>query len=45
MRLFVAPRVQLTEPTYGESDGIVMMTLGMRLLPVAGNDEVVFRTR
>ena len=40
-----APKVQLTNPQYGESDGIVMLTLDMRFLPSSGGDEVTFRTK
>lgn len=41
----LATRVQLTEPTYGEVDGIVMMSMGLRFLPTIGNDDVTFRTK
>lgn len=41
----VASKVQLTEPQYGEQDGIVMLTMGMRFLPSGGNDEVTLRTK
>jgi hypothetical protein len=40
-----APKVQLTEPSYGDMDGVVMLTMNMRLLPSAGNDEVKFTTK
>ena len=40
-----APKVQLTEPQYGEQDGIVMLTMGMRFLPTSGNDECTLRTK
>lgn len=41
----VATKVQLTEPQYGEQDGIVMVSMGMRFLPTAGNDEIVLRSK
>lgn len=40
-----APKVQMTNPRYSELDGIVMMTLDMRMLPSSGNDEVKFSTK
>lgn len=42
---FVAQKAQLTEPQYGELDEIVMLQMGMRFVPTAGNDELVFRTK
>lgn len=35
-----APSVQLTGPKYSDSDGVSMLQMGMRLLPVSGNDEL-----
>lgn len=40
-----ASRVQLGEPQYGESDGVVMLTMALRFLPNTGNDEITFRTK
>jgi len=40
-----APKVQLTDPAYGEEDNVVMMTMGMRLLPSSGNDELKIATK
>lgn len=34
------PAVQLTNPTYQDSDGIKMLQMGMILCPSAGNDEI-----
>ncbi len=35
-----APAVQLTEPQYGEFEGVAMLQTGLVLRPNAGNDEV-----
>jgi len=37
--ILAAPSVQLTEPKYGDSDGITTIDMNLTLLPVAGNDE------
>lgn len=36
-----APKVQLTDPKYSDSDGVVMLDLGLQFLPNVGNDEIV----
>ena len=36
----VIPSAQLTEPSYGESDGVAMLNLNLNLQPGAGNDEI-----
>lgn len=36
------PRVQLTNPRYEDSEGIVMLSLDLVVMPDEGNDEVVF---
>lgn len=35
-----APAVQLTNPTLSDSDGLFHLSMGLRLIPVAGNDEL-----
>lgn len=41
-----APAVQLTQPTYGDQDGIATLQMGMQLVPGAsGNDEFTITTR
>lgn len=35
-----APAVQLTTPRYADLDGVAMLSMAMRLLPSAGNDEL-----
>lgn len=35
-----APKVQLTKPAYNDMDGVLMMQASMKLLPIAGNDEM-----
>lgn len=40
-----ATKVQMTDPQYGEQDGVVMLSMGMRFLPTVGNDEFVIRTK
>lgn len=35
-----APAVQLTEPSYGESQGVVTLSANLRLVPNAGDDEI-----
>jgi hypothetical protein len=40
-----APKVQLMNPRYGESDGISSLTLDLHLTPNAGNDEIVLTTK
>jgi hypothetical protein len=35
-----APKVQLTKPAYSDMDGVVMIQTAMKLLPIAGNDEL-----
>jgi len=39
---FTAPKVQLTNPKYSDSDGVAMMDFGMEFIPsgAAGNDEI-----
>ena len=34
------PQAQLAEPKYGDSDGIAMLEMSVRALPLVGNDEV-----
>jgi hypothetical protein len=34
------PKVQLIQPQYSEQDGITMLSLGLRVTPNAGNDEL-----
>lgn len=36
-----ACRAQLTKPSYGESDGVVTLQTGLKLLPDLGNDELI----
>jgi hypothetical protein len=36
-----APNQQLTQPSYGDKDGITMITLKQDFIPVNGNDEIV----
>lgn len=38
---FDAPKVGLTDPTYSDSDGVVMLGLGLQFQPNTGNDELV----
>lgn len=40
-----APKVQLLNPQYADSDGIAMINLGMDLQPDAGNDEVIITVK
>lgn len=40
-----APKVQLLDPSYSESDGIVMLTCKLDLLPNTGNDEFVLTVK
>lgn len=41
-----AANVQLIDPTYSESDGVAVITMGMELLPsAAGNDEWTYKTQ
>lgn len=35
-----APQQQLTDPTYGDKDGITMLTMKQTLVPLNGNDEI-----
>lgn len=42
---FDAPKVQLTEPSYSESDGIAMLSLGLQFQPDVGNDELVITVK
>ena len=35
----IAPNVQLGKPTFGESDGVQQITVPLRYVPLAGNDE------
>jgi len=35
-----APKVEIDAPTYSDDNGTLMMSIGFRPLPVAGNDEV-----
>ncbi len=39
---FTAPKVQMTNPKYSDSDGVAMMDFGMEFIPLgaAGNDEI-----
>lgn len=37
---FDAPNQQLTAPSYGDKDGITMITLKQDFIPVLGNDEI-----
>lgn len=37
---FTAPKIQLTNPKYSESDGVAMMDFGMAFIPYGGNDEI-----
>lgn len=39
-----APKVQLTAPAHGDADGVRTLSLGLRLVPSAGNDELVLAT-
>lgn len=36
------PKVQLTDPSYSDQDGIAMLNLNLQIQPDAGNDELVF---
>ena len=36
-----APKVQLTNPTYAESQGIAMLNMGLVLVPNTSNDELI----
>lgn len=40
-----AAKVQITEPTYAENDGITMLSCGLKLMPTAGNDEISIEVR
>jgi hypothetical protein len=40
-----APKVQLINPQYADSDGIAMINLGLNLQPNSGNDEVIVTVR
>lgn len=40
-----APKVQLTNPQYADSDGIAMINLGLDLSPDAGNDEIIITVK
>lgn len=35
-----APAVQLVQPQEGDADGLAMLQMNMRLMPVTGNDEI-----
>lgn len=35
-----APKVQLTDPSYSDNNGIAMLSLGLQFQPNAGNDEL-----
>lgn len=35
-----APKVQITDPSYQDSDGVAMLSMGLVLQPNAGNDEI-----
>lgn len=35
-----APKVQLTDPNYSDSEGIAMLSVGMDIQPNTGNDEI-----
>ncbi|MDF3024804.1 MAG: hypothetical protein K0R10_2165 [Alphaproteobacteria bacterium] len=40
-----APKVQLTNPQYADSDGIAMINLGLDLQPDTGNDEIIITVK
>jgi hypothetical protein len=40
-----APKVQVLEPSFSESDGIVMLTCKLDFLPNVGNDEFIFTAK
>jgi hypothetical protein len=40
-----APKVQLLNPQYADSDGIAMINLGLDLQPNSGNDEVIITVK
>ena len=42
---WIAPKVQLTQPNYGDRDGIRTLKLDMHLLPHEGNDELTIITK
>lgn len=42
---FSAPKVQLKNPAFSESDGVHMMSLDLNLMPNAGNDELLVIAR
>lgn len=35
-----APKVQITEPSYQDDQGVAMLAMGLVLQPNAGNDEI-----
>lgn len=44
--LIDAATVQLTDPSYSETEGVAVITMGMELLPTsAGNDEWTYKTQ
>lgn len=40
-----APKVQLVQPVLGDSQGVATLQAQMRILPNAGNDEIMFKVR
>jgi hypothetical protein len=40
-----APKVQLTNPQYADSDGIAMINLGLNFQPDTGNDEIIITVK
>lgn len=42
---FDAPLVQVLNPQYGDQDFVSMMTMGLRLVPNAGNDELIISVK
>lgn len=42
---FDAPKVQITDPSYADQDGITMLNIGLQLQPNAGNDELIITVK
>ena len=40
-----APRVQLSDPSYSDDDGVAMMNAKMSLVPAIGNDEIIITVK
>jgi hypothetical protein len=40
-----APKTQITSPSYGETDGIAMISTGLKFMPNTGNDELLIEVR